>query len=410
MPLDEEVDLFSEYGDDDDQTDMDKTFELDSDNEQQLLNEQTGSEEEEEEEGGGLNSQSTSQKPLFVLPLYSLLPSEKQVQVFDKVPENCRLCVVATNIAETSLTIPNIKYVVDTGKIKMKFYDKITGVSTFRICWTSKASADQRAGRAGRTSAGHCYRLYSSAVYNDEFPKFSEPEIARKPVEDLILQMKDLGIDRIVNFPFPTPPDDASVRAAERLLIELDALEVDKSKLKSARDEQITKITKLGKQMASFPINPRYSKMLTLASQQQQIENKKKILSYVICLISGLSVPELFIDGDTQVASSKQPNEMIKVKYAQLRQSWLDGVPKSHTHLLGDLMLLLVALGAVEYEQHKNANDKAVMAFCDKFGIRYKAVLEARKLRKQLVNTGIFIYSSFEKIFKLPLNLIVFFK
>jgi hypothetical protein len=89
-------------------------------------------------------------------------------------------------------------------------------------------------------------------------------------------------------------------------------------------------------------------------------------------------------------SNGPQSNELVKVKYAQLRQSWLDRVPKSHTHLLGDLMLLLVALGAVEYEQHKaNADDKAVMAFCDKFGIRYKAVLEARKLRKQLVNTGI---------------------
>lgn len=121
----------------------------------------------------------------------------------------------------------------------MKFYDKITGVSTFRICWTSKASADQRAGRAGRTSPGHCYRLYSSAVFNDEFPKFSEPEIARKPVEDLILQMKDLGIDRINNFPFPTPPDSNAVRAAENLLIQLGALELDKTRTKTNRGEYI---------------------------------------------------------------------------------------------------------------------------------------------------------------------------
>jgi ATP-dependent RNA helicase DHX37/DHR1 len=150
-----------------------------------------------------------------------------------------RLCVVATNVAETSLTIPNIKYVVDTGKIKMKFYDKITGVSTFKICWTSKASAEQRAGRAGRTAPGHCYRLYSSAVYNDEFPKFSEPEIVRKPVEDLILQMKDLGIDRIANFPFPTPPDETGVKVAENLLIELGALQTDNTRIKNMKGKII---------------------------------------------------------------------------------------------------------------------------------------------------------------------------
>ena len=372
--------------------------------------------EEEDDEDNPLNkaenkqkNKNSSEKPLYVLPLYSLLSTEKQIRVFDEksIPPNSRLCVVATNIAETSLTIPNIKYVVDSGKIKQKFYDKLTGVSTFRICWTSKASADQRAGRAGRTSPGHCYRLYSSAVFNDEFSLFAEPEIVRKPVEDLILQMKDLGIDRIVNFPFPTPPDDASIRIAENILVQLGALQVDKSKIKSMKDEQVTTITKLGKSMACFPINPRYSKMLTLASQQQQQnkENSNNILSYIICLISGLSVPEMFIDGETTIQNEKASatdsnKEPIKIKYSQIRQSWLNGgVPGSQTLLLGDLMLLLVAMGAVEYEQHCNSSnadsnvinsslDKC-MKFCEQYGIRYKAIIEARKLRKQLINTGI---------------------
>ena len=187
VPLDEELDF--ELSDND--ADLDQNFELndntDDDDEGFINNDEPGS-----------TTRQGNNKPLHVLPLYSLLSSERQQKVFEKVPDNCRLCVVATNVAETSLTIPNIKYVVDTGKIKMKFYDKVTGVSTFKICWTSKASAEQRSGRAGRTAPGHCYRLYSSAVFNDEFSKFAEPEIARKPVEDLILQMKDLGIDRII--------------------------------------------------------------------------------------------------------------------------------------------------------------------------------------------------------------------
>jgi ATP-dependent RNA helicase DHX37/DHR1 len=248
-----------------------------------------------------------------------------------------------------------------------------------------------RAGRAGRTSPGHCYRLYSSAVFNDEFPLFTEPEIARKPVEDLILQMKDLGIDRIQNFPFPTPPDENGIKAAENLLIQLGALVIDKSRTKNIKDEQVTKITELGKTMANFPINPRYAKMLTLASQQEE----KDILSYVICLISGLSVPELFLDGELTIIkpNNKETSaEPIKVKYSQMRQQWISGLPNgSNSMLLGDLMLLLVALGAVEYEQFKHDNaESSCIKFCEQYGIRYKAILEAKKLRKQLVNTGNF--------------------
>ncbi|XP_063127240.1 probable ATP-dependent RNA helicase DHX37 isoform X1 [Rattus norvegicus] len=133
--------------------------------------------------------------PLHVLPLYSLLAPEKQAQVFKPPPEGTRLCVIATNVAETSLTIPGIKYVVDCGKVKKRYYDRVTGVSSFRVTWVSQASADQRAGRAGRTEPGHCYRLYSSAVFGD-FEQFPPPEITRRPVEDLILQMKALNIEK----------------------------------------------------------------------------------------------------------------------------------------------------------------------------------------------------------------------
>lgn len=387
LPLDEELDMLDTE---------DKNDGIDEDG-----NLSSTDDEGDEEKPDPLKSVKTDQneskiygdeKPLYILPLYSLLSSDKQARVFDQVPAGCRLCVVATNVAETSLTIPNIKYVVDTGKVKMKFHDKLTGVSTFQICWTSKASADQRSGRAGRTSPGHCYRLYSSAVFNDEFPKFSEPEIKRKPVEDLILQMKDLGIDRIANFPFPTPPDPVAVKAAESLLVQLGALDFDATRTKNLKDEQITKITTLGKAMASFPINPRYSKMLVLASQQLDHQDKLDILSYIICLISGLSVPELFVDGDTTVclnpekSTSNHEAQVVKVKYAQVRQAWLGSVPGSHCMLLGDLMLLLVALGAIEYEQHKS-NSNGCLKFCEQYGIRYKAIAEARKLRKQLVNT-----------------------
>lgn len=166
----------------------------------------------------------TNTQPLWVLPLYSLLPSEKQARVFEAPPEGCRLCVVSTNVAETSLTIPNVKYVVDTGKTKVKLYDKITGVTSYLVTWTSKASADQRAGRAGRTAPGHCYRLYSSAVFNDTFEDFTVPEIQKRPVDDLYLQLKCMHIDKVMNFPFPSAPDLLQLKTAEKRLKILGAL------------------------------------------------------------------------------------------------------------------------------------------------------------------------------------------
>lgn len=98
------------------------------------------------------------QDPLYCLPLYSNLSEKKQQLVFQDPPVGCRMCIIATNVAETSLTLPNIRYVVDTGKVKIKVYDQITGISAYLIDWTSKASANQRAGRAGRVGPGHCYR------------------------------------------------------------------------------------------------------------------------------------------------------------------------------------------------------------------------------------------------------------
>ncbi|KNE73417.1 hypothetical protein AMAG_17532 [Allomyces macrogynus ATCC 38327] len=157
-------------------------------------------------------------QPLHVLPLYSLLSTDQQMKVFDAVPEGHRLCVVATNVAETSLTIPGIRYVVDCGKAKEKVYDPATSIQSFVVSWTSKASADQRAGRAGRTGPGHCYRLYSSAVYDQQFQQFSLPEILRMPIDSVVLQLKAMNMDNVINFPFPTPPNRTDLAKAEKLL------------------------------------------------------------------------------------------------------------------------------------------------------------------------------------------------
>ena len=112
----------------------------------------------------GEDSAEDSVLKVHVLPLYSQLPTNQQLRVFEPPPDGSRLIVLATNVAETSLTIPGIRYVFDCGRAKEKKYDPTTGVQSFEVGWISKASANQRAGRAGRTGPGHCYRLYSSAV------------------------------------------------------------------------------------------------------------------------------------------------------------------------------------------------------------------------------------------------------
>lgn len=241
---------------------------------------------------------STTQ-PLWVLPLYSLLPANKQAEVFKPPPTGCRLCIVSTNVAETSLTIPNIKYVIDSGKTKLKLYDKLTGVNSFAITWTSKASADQRAGRAGRLGPGHCYRLYSSAVFNDEFPQFSIPDIQQKPIDDLFLQLKCMKIHKVINFPFPTAPDVLQLKSAEERLSVLGVLKDGK-------------VTALGKVVARFPVLPRFGKMLALSHQFD-------LLPYTICLVAALSVQEVLLETPIGQMDGEKVKEVRQVSFLDVK-------------------------------------------------------------------------------------------
>jgi ATP-dependent RNA helicase DHX37/DHR1 len=143
-------------------------------------------------------------KQAWILPLYSLLSADEQAKVFVPVPEGHRLIVIATNIAETSITIPGISYVVDTGRQKCRNYNSATGIASYDVMWISKASADQRAGRAGRTGPGHCYRLYSSSLYDRHMDPFALPEVLTRPLEDVVLSMKAMKISNVLRFPFPT--------------------------------------------------------------------------------------------------------------------------------------------------------------------------------------------------------------
>uniref|UniRef100_A0AAG5CZ17 RNA helicase n=1 Tax=Anopheles atroparvus TaxID=41427 RepID=A0AAG5CZ17_ANOAO len=310
-------------------------------------------------------------QPLWVLPLYAMLPPDKQQRIFQPPPEGARLCVVATNVAETSLTIPNVKYVVDSGRQKTKLYDKMTGVTAFVVTFTSKASANQRAGRAGRVAPGHCYRLYSSAVFNDEFVEFAPPEVQQKPVDGLVLQMKCMGIDKVTNFPFPSPPDPVQLQLAEQRLLQLGALEeiILRSDAPGKKSQTLTRVTELGRTMAAFPVAPRFAKILALSHQQA-------LLPYAICLVAALSVQEVLEEiALTEDGSQNDGNK----RWRQKRKGWAG---TGESLLLGDPMILLKAVGAAEH-----ANSKGMLeTFCEENGVRVKAIREIRKLRVQLTN------------------------
>ncbi|EZA60490.1 putative ATP-dependent RNA helicase kurz [Ooceraea biroi] len=294
--------------------------------------------------------------PLRVLPLYSLLDAREQAKVFETPPKGCRLCIVSTNVAETSLTIPNIRYVIDSGYYKMKRYDKVTGVQTFDISYISKAAAEQRAGRAGRTAPGCCYRLYSSAVFKNKFEEYDQPEIQRTPLDDLVLKIKMMGNDRVMNFPFPTQPNNMQLQAAEDRLTILGALEPSKEK-------EEAKLTPLGRKIALFPVAPRYGKMLVLSEKQD-------LIKYIICLVAGLSVRQLFAKGtEGRIYKRLQLQHQLTVH--------------GYSLLMGDLMLLLKIIIGAEYAA--SVKDR-FSSFCYENGLRHETLVEIGKLRRQLIN------------------------
>ncbi|KAL1956973.1 hypothetical protein VTO42DRAFT_6462 [Malbranchea cinnamomea] len=190
---------------------------------------------------------------LLPLPLYAGLPTEQQLYVFEPAPENTRKVIVSTNIAEASVTIDGIVYVVDCGYSKLRAYDPSTGIETLTAVPISKASATQRAGRAGRTKPGKCFRLYTERSYK-QLPEVTVPEVQRSNLAPVILQLKALGIDNIVRFDFPTPPPSELVARGFELLYSLGAV------------DDYAKLTKpLGLRMAELAVEPMMAKVLLTA-------------------------------------------------------------------------------------------------------------------------------------------------
>ncbi|XP_059303682.1 pre-mRNA-splicing factor ATP-dependent RNA helicase DEAH1-like isoform X1 [Lycium ferocissimum] len=208
---------------------------------------------------------------LIICPIYANLPTELQAKIFEPTPEGARKVVLATNIAETSLTIDGIKYVIDPGFSKMKSYNPRTGMESLLVTPISKASANQRAGRSGRTGPGKCFRLYTAYNYMNDLDDNTVPEIQRTNLANVVLSLKSLGIHDLLNFDFMDPPPAEALLKALELLFALSAL------------NKLGELTKVGRRMAEFPLDPMLSKMIVAS-------DKYKCSDEIISIAAMLSV------------------------------------------------------------------------------------------------------------------------
>ncbi|KAJ2715721.1 DEAH-box ATP-dependent RNA helicase prp22 [Coemansia spiralis] len=278
---------------------------------------------------------------LIILPVYSSLPSEMQSRIFEPTPVGTRKVVISTNIAETSVTIDGIYYVVDPGFVKQNTYDAKSGLDQLAVTPISQAQAKQRMGRAGRTGPGKCYRLYTESAFRNEMLPNSVPEIQRMNLSSMVLQLKAMGINDLVGFDFMDPPSVQTLIASLELLHSLGALD----------NEGL--LTRIGRKMAEFPMSPELSKAL-LASVEYGCSEE------VLTIAAMLS-----IDG-TVFYRPKEKQAAADAKKAKFHQ------PE------GDHLTLLTA-----YNSWKAARFSNTWCF-DNF-LQYRRLRSASDIRKQMV-------------------------
>ena len=218
-----------------------------------------------------------------ILPLYARLTAAEQHRVFE--PHRLRRVVLATNVAETSLTVPGIRYVIDPGLARISRYSNKTKVQRLPIEPVSQASANQRAGRCGRVAEGVAIRLFSQADYLSR-PRFTEPEILRTSLASVILQMASLGLGAVEDFPFLDAPDRRAVRDGVALLVEIGALAQDHESADAAPASSQYRLTGIGRDLARLPIDPRLGRMLLEAE-------RLGCASEVLVIVAALSIQDV---------------------------------------------------------------------------------------------------------------------
>jgi pre-mRNA-splicing factor ATP-dependent RNA helicase DHX15/PRP43 len=280
------------------------------------------------------------------LPLYSTLPPAQQQKIFEPAPPPRvpggppgRKIIVSTNIAETSLTIDGIVYVIDPGFSKQKVYNPRIRVESLLVSPISKASAQQRAGRAGRTQPGKCFRLYTEKAFKKELQPQTYPEILRSNLGSVVLQLKKLGIDDLVHFDFMDPPAPETLMRALELLNYLGAL-----------DDEGT-LTEVGAVMAEFPLDPQLAKMI-IASPKYSCSNE------ILSITAMLSVPQCFV----RPSDKRKESDEAKARF-------------SHTD--GDHLTLLNV-----YHAFKQNNEDP--NWCYSNYVNFRSLKSADNVRQQL--------------------------
>ncbi|XP_056139272.1 probable ATP-dependent RNA helicase DHX40 [Lampris incognitus] len=191
---------------------------------------------------------------LLILPLYGAMPTDQQRQIFQPPPPGIRKCVVATNIAATSLTINGIKYIIDSGFVKQLNHKSRVGMDILEVVPISKSEAQQRAGRAGRTSAGKCFRIYNKEFWEKCMPEYTVPEIQRTSLTAVVLTLKCLGVHDVIRFPYLDHPEERFILEALKQLYQFDAI------------DRRGKVTQLGELMVEFPLHPGLARALLKAA------------------------------------------------------------------------------------------------------------------------------------------------
>ncbi|CAG8527360.1 4070_t:CDS:10 [Paraglomus occultum] len=277
---------------------------------------------------------------LIILPVYSALPGEMQSRIFEPAPPGSRKVVIATNIAETSITIDGIYYVVDPGFVKQNAYDPKIGMDSLIVTPISQAQANQRAGRAGRTGPGKCYRLYTEAAFRNEMLPNPVPEIQRTNLAHTVLTLKAMGINDLLHFDFMDPPPVQTLLTALEQLYALSALD----------DEGL--LTRLGRKMAEFPLEPPLSKVLILSVDLGCSEE-------ILTVVAMLSVQNVFYRPKEKQAAADQK----KAKFHQ---------PE------GDHLTLLTVYNAWKASKFSNA-------WCFENYIQSRSMRRCQDIRKQLL-------------------------
>ncbi|KAK9832232.1 hypothetical protein WJX74_003796 [Apatococcus lobatus] len=295
---------------------------------------------------------------LLVMPLYAAMPPDMQARVFAPCPEGCRRLIVATNVAETSITVDGIVYVIDPGRVKQKSYSPQTGLDALSVVPISRVQAVQRAGRAGRTRPGKCFRLYTQHYFDHNMPNITVPEIQRTSLLSACLYLKSLSSDiDVISFDYLDPPQPEALEDALRQLFILDAIDSD------------GKVTPLGKEMARLPLDPCLARMLIAAAN-------------LSCLPEALTVAAM-LSAESIFSENRGPEQIARMDVEQLGHA--SGITANGQQVLKQLMedgpgdhVFLLRLYKAWQEAECSSN------WCQAAGLNMRGMRFARDVEGQL--------------------------